>query len=113
LLSRFPDIAEDVLESLGDKAVCTLQESICSKSSCIDEVIKFLEKLLVYKEKLGVFDEYETQSWNFRHQTRRPGICKSMSCVCHNKSYLILLNFRIFKYYIHNIYLVFFFNLQN
>ena len=83
------------------------------KDLTIDEVIKFLEKLLVYKEKLGVFDEYETQSWNFRHQTRRPGICKSMSCVCHNKSYLILLNFRIFKYYIHNIYLDFFFNLQN
>ena len=46
LLSRFPDIAEDILESLDDESLVRCKEASRSLMSFIDEDTKFWKRII-------------------------------------------------------------------
>ena len=64
LLSRFPDIAEDLFESLDDESLVRCKEAGRSLSSFMDECTKFwkriIRKYLHYQEKNDFKESWET-----------------------------------------------------
>ena len=71
LLSRFPDIAEDILENLDDESLVIFKESSRTLFSFMDEDTKFwkrlIRKYLRYSQETDVFKE----SWRMMMDTKQ------------------------------------------
>ena len=71
LLSRFPDIAEDILENLDDESLVIFKESSRTLFSFMDEDTKFwkrlIRKYLRYSQETDDFKE----SWRIMMDTKQ------------------------------------------
>ena len=64
LLSRFPDIAEDIFESLDDESLVRCKESSRSISSFMDEDTKFWKRIIrKYLHDQDYYNVDFTKNW--------------------------------------------------
>ena len=73
LLSRFPDLAEDMFENLDDESLLNCKEACRSMSSFLDDNTKFwkriIRKYLQYNQETVDFKE----SWEMLMDTKQTG----------------------------------------
>ena len=73
LLSRFPDLAEDMFENLDDERLINCKEACKSMSSFLDDNTKFwkriIRKYLHYNQQTGDFNG----SWEMLMDTKQTG----------------------------------------
>ena len=80
LLSRFPDIAEDIFESLDDESLVRCKESSRSISSFMEENTKFWKRIITkYLDNLYSHPTFD-KSWESLMDTKqtRPEMIKEL-----------------------------------
>ena len=83
LLSRFPDIAEDVFESLDDESLVQCKEASRSISSFMEEDTKFWKRIIrKYLQNIEFLSPHSTfkKSWEILMDTKqtRPEMIKEL-----------------------------------